>query len=87
MGRLRGHALGALATAGALSRQMAEARWINCVDALNYGARLADVAAAAGLDVDEVQAGLRSWGAGQFRGGLLTRRSTTRSWRSSTAGR
>lgn len=73
VGRLRAHALDALAVGEALAQQMLNMRWTNVLDALSYGATVDDTAAAMGLDVDEVQTGLRSWADGQFREGLATR--------------
>jgi hypothetical protein len=40
-------------------------RWVTVAEALAYGAPLADVAAAMGLEPVEVAAGLRSWADGQ----------------------
>jgi hypothetical protein len=62
-GRLR---VSALAIAVAIVAQLAGDRWSNVVDALRFGAPLVDVAATMGLEVDEVAAGLRSWGDGQL---------------------
>jgi hypothetical protein len=66
VGRLRASALDALATAAAIVEQLAGDRWSNVVDALRFGAPLVDMAATMGLEVDEVAAGLRSWGDGQL---------------------
>jgi hypothetical protein len=64
-GRLRGDALDMLACGQALADQILAMRWVTVAEALVYGAPLADVAAAMGLEVDEVAAGLRSWADGQ----------------------
>jgi hypothetical protein len=65
VGRLRASALDALTIAAAMLVQLAGERWSNVVDALTYGAPLADVAAAMDLEPVEVAAGLRSWADGQ----------------------
>jgi hypothetical protein len=55
----------ALACGQALADKLAGARWVTVVDALRFGAPLAHMAAAMGLEADEVVAGLRSWVRGQ----------------------
>lgn len=71
-GRLARSALDALAVGQALADQLTNTRWVTVADALEYGARLDMVAAAMGLDVDEVAAGLTSWADGQHREHLMT---------------
>lgn len=67
------HAVAALATQHALADRILQSRWVTVRDALTHGATVDDVAAAMGLDVDEVVVGLGSWAAGQFRENLMTR--------------
>lgn len=59
------HALADLAVSHALADRLLWHRWLTVVEALTAGATLAEVAAACGLDVDEVQVGLRAWADGQ----------------------
>ncbi|WP_300016883.1 hypothetical protein [Pseudonocardia sp.] len=66
-------ALVALATARALAEMLLSFEWLSQTEAIRNGATLADVAAASGLDVDEVLAGLRSRIAGQVEHGCMTR--------------
>lgn len=54
-------ALDALAIIGAILERMLGARAVTLVDALRYGGDLDVVAAAAGLEADEVLVGTRSW--------------------------
>jgi hypothetical protein len=72
VGRLRTDALDVLACGQALVDQIHAGRWVTVAEALVYGAPLAHVAAAMGLEVDEVAAGLRSWADGQHRHGGLS---------------
>jgi broad specificity phosphatase PhoE len=69
--RLREFALVALAAARALADLLLRFEPWTQLDALRAGATLADVAAASGLTVDEVLAGLRSRLAGQVEHGLM----------------
>lgn len=71
--RLQSAALDALATGQALADSALRWRWLTVVEALTYGATLGQVATAAGLDVDEVRAGARSWADGQHRHAGLSR--------------
>jgi hypothetical protein len=71
--RLRYEALEALATGHALVEKVLATRWMTVLDALNYGATLTEVAAAMGLDVDEVRAGVMSWLDGQRAEDLIDR--------------
>lgn len=64
-GRARAAALDALAYGRALAEAALRHEWLAQVEALEHGATLADVAAASGLDPDEVLAGVRSRVAGQ----------------------
>lgn len=66
------HAVAALATQHALAERVLYSRWCNVRDALTFGATPEQVAAAMGLDVDEVALGLRSWADGQHRQQLIT---------------
>lgn len=66
------HAVAALVLQHTVAERVLYSRWTTVRDALTYGASIGDVAAAMGLDVDEVVAGLRSWAAGQLRHGLVT---------------
>ncbi|GAA2546395.1 hypothetical protein [Pseudonocardia hydrocarbonoxydans] len=70
---VRHAALVALATARALAVLLLRFEPWTQLDALRAGAPLVDVAAACGLDVDEVLAGLRSRVAGQVEHGLMPR--------------
>src|SRR5438874_1414598 len=63
--RLRADALDALAYGQALTDRLMAMRWVTVADALASGAPIAHVAAALGLDITEVAAGLRSWADGQ----------------------
>lgn len=65
-------ALAGLAAQHALADRVLAGRWVNARDALVYGATLADVAEAMGLDPDEVTVGLASWADGQHRHDLMT---------------
>lgn len=71
--RVRAAALDALACGRALAEKAIRHEWIAQSEALRYGAPLADVAIASGLDVDEVLAGLRSRIAGQVEHDCMTR--------------
>lgn len=66
-----GHALAELAYTAALSERALYGRWVYAVEALSAGVGHARVAAAMGLDVEELRAGLRSWARGQLRQGLM----------------
>lgn len=55
------HALARIVCARALVERVAGGQWDSVYEALDHGATLDDVAAAAGLDRDEVRTGLRSW--------------------------
>ncbi len=59
--RLRVHALDAIATGQALVDAVNASRWTNALDALTHGATVDELAAAAGLDADEVTLGMRAW--------------------------
>ncbi|MCW2899243.1 MAG: hypothetical protein JWO67_1508 [Streptosporangiaceae bacterium] len=72
VGRLVGHALDALAVGQALTDAISNTRWTTASEALARGAGVERVAAAMGLDVDEVLFGLRSWADGQLQHGGLT---------------
>jgi hypothetical protein len=72
VGRLRADALDVLACGQALADRLLAMRWATVVDALTYSAPLAHVAAAVGLEPDEVSAGLRSWADRQLSHGLMT---------------
>lgn len=72
-GRLTRHALDALATGRALADSVLRWEWLAMVEALTYGAPLVDVAAACGLDVDEVLAGLHARIGAQLQHGAMTR--------------
>jgi hypothetical protein len=65
IGRLRAEALDVLACGQALADQILAMRWVTVAEALAFGAPLGHVAAAMGLEPDEVAAGLRSWADGQ----------------------
>lgn len=69
---LAGHAVAALAAQHALAARALEPRWLHVVDALTYGADLAQVSAAMDLTDDEVRVGLRSWISGQVEARRLT---------------
>ncbi|MCA1675888.1 MAG: hypothetical protein LC799_28180 [Actinobacteria bacterium] len=66
------HSLAELAYAAALSERALYGRWVVAVEALDARARHEQVAAAIGLDVDELHAGLRAWAHGQLRYGHMT---------------
>lgn len=69
------HALAALALAEAVADRLRAARWSTVRDALAADAgRGAEVAAAVGLELDEVAVGLRRWADGQREHGLMTAR-------------
>jgi hypothetical protein len=70
--RLRDAALGMLVCGQALAGHILAMRWVTVAEALSYGAPLEDVAAAMGLQPDEVAAGLRSWAGGQLREQRMT---------------
>ncbi|MGH3599939.1 MAG: hypothetical protein ACRDQH_06630, partial [Pseudonocardiaceae bacterium] len=69
---LAGHALAELAYSAALAERALSGRWVHAVDALDAGATHEQVAAATGLDVDELRTGLRSWAHNQLRAGIIT---------------
>ncbi len=69
---LREVAIAALAYEHVLAERALASRWVNAADALAYGATVEQVAAAMGLDDDEVRVGLGSWADGQVRIGHLT---------------
>lgn len=66
-----GHALSELAYQHALSERVLYGRWVCAVEALDTGVSHDQVAAAMGLDVDELHTGLRNWARGQLRHGLI----------------
>lgn len=66
------HSLAELAYSAALAERALYGRWVVAVEALNAGAGHEQVAAAMGLDADELHAGLRGWAAGQLRFGHIT---------------
>ncbi len=66
------HALAGIVCAGALADRVATGRWDLAREALTHGATVDDLAAAAGLDLDEVQAGLASWADTEQAQGRLT---------------
>lgn len=70
--RVRASALDALAVGEALVRRMLRERWSTVVDALEYGASLAEVAAALDMDPAGVRAGLAEWADGQRRYASMT---------------
>jgi hypothetical protein len=72
VGRLRSDALDVLACGQALANYILAMRWVAVAEGLAYGATLGHVAAAMGLEPDEVAAGLRSWADGQVRHGGIT---------------
>ena len=63
--RLRAAALDALVYGQALADRLTAMRWVTVAEALAHGAPVAHVAAALGLETDEVAAGRRSWAKGQ----------------------
>jgi hypothetical protein len=71
-GRLRAAALDTLVCGQALVDHILAVRWVTVAEALTYGAPLAHVAAAMGLEPNEVAAGLRSWADGQLREQRMT---------------
>jgi hypothetical protein len=66
------HSLAELAYGAALSERALFGRWVVACEALNAGASTEQVAAAMGLDADELHAGLRAWAHGQLRFGHMT---------------
>lgn len=70
--RLCADALDVLACGQALADRILAMRWVTVAEALGYGAPLAHVAAAMGLEPDEVAAGLRAWAHGQHQRGGIT---------------
>lgn len=66
-----GHALAELAYSHALAERVLFGRWVVAVESLEAGASHEQVAAAMGLDVDELRAGLRAWAHEQRRHGLI----------------
>lgn len=73
VGWRRGHALDALALGEAIAQTVRAGRWATALDALEGGASVADVGTALGLRPDEVDAGVRTWAAGQYRHELIDR--------------
>lgn len=69
---LAGHCLAVLAYSAALSERALEGRWLYAADALHAGAGVDQVAAALGLTVVELRAGLRGWAHGQARRGYIS---------------
>lgn len=67
-----GHALAELACSAALSERALSGRWVVACEALDAGAGHEQVAAATGLEADELVAGLRGWANGQRRRGLIS---------------
>jgi hypothetical protein len=59
--RLARHGLDALALGQAIADQLMSMRWLAAVETLTYGATIEHIAAAMGLEVDELAAGLRCW--------------------------
>lgn len=66
-----GRCLAVLACSAALAERAQTGRWVYAVEALAAGAGHEQVAAATGLEADELVAGLRAWANGQRRGGLI----------------
>ncbi len=66
------YALAGLVCAGVLADRVATGRWELAREALTHGATVDDLATAAGLDPDEVQAGLASWADTERAHGRLT---------------
>ncbi len=66
VGRLRADALDVLVCGQALADYILAVRWVTVAEALAYSAPLGHVAAAMGLEPDEVATGLRSWADGQY---------------------
>ena len=66
-----GHATAHLAVTAALAERELAGRWLLVVEALDAGAGHDQVAAAMGVDADEMAAGLRSWARNQLRHGLI----------------
>ncbi|MCA1673792.1 MAG: hypothetical protein LC799_16845 [Actinobacteria bacterium] len=66
-----GHALAELAYTAALSQRALHGRWVVACEALDAGKSREQVAAAMGLDLDELHAGLRGWAHSQLRHGLI----------------
>lgn len=71
-GDLAAHAIAALASQHAVAERVLHTRWTTARDALTYGATVDDVAAAMGLDPDEVTFGLSRWADGELRERRLT---------------
>lgn len=69
--QLRDSALHLLATGEAMVDALQTTRWVTVAEALSYGAPLDAVAAAMGLDEDEIVFGLRSWADAQVDHGLM----------------
>lgn len=72
-GRVAAAALDALACGRALAENALRFEWVAQLEALRYGASLADVATACGLNPDEVTAGLSSRIAAQVQHDCITR--------------
>jgi hypothetical protein len=68
----RRHALAVLAYQAALTERAAQGRWIAAVDALAANTDPFAVAAAMGIDVEQVRIGIGVWASGQCREGLIT---------------
>lgn len=62
---VRTDALDALVCGQELTDRLMAMRWVTIADTLAYGASIAQVAAALGMDIAEVAGGLRSWADGQ----------------------
>lgn len=65
------YCLATLACQTALSERTLHSRWWIACEALGAGKSRGEVAAAIGLDVEELCAGLRSWARNQLRQGLI----------------
>jgi hypothetical protein len=72
VGHLRADALDALVYGQALCNRLPAMRSVTVAEALSYGAAVSHVAAALGLEIDEVAAGLRSWADGQHKHASMT---------------
>jgi hypothetical protein len=68
----RCHALAVLAYQAALTERAAQGRWVAAVDALAASTDPQDVAAAMGLDVEQLRIGAGMWASGQHREGLIS---------------
>lgn len=66
------HAIAALAVQHELAERALASRWVIARDGLSYGASVAQVATAMGLDEDEVIFGLTRWASGQRRENLIS---------------